>query len=77
MPRLPVAFYDEEVPVPPDWSTGPCAYLQLSDAYADEYDVAADAGWPRSIVNGAHLSISTDPVTVLDAIEELVNQARR
>lgn len=77
MPQLPVSFYDEDVPVPKGWSTGPCAYLRLSDAYLDEYKVAGDAGWPRSIVNGAHLSISTDSVTVFDAIEELVNEVRQ
>jgi pimeloyl-ACP methyl ester carboxylesterase len=74
MPRLPRAFFDDAVPVPSGWSAGPCAYLKLSAAYDQEYDDAGTAGWARSASAGTHLSIFTDPVTVLDAIEDLVIQ---
>lgn len=75
MPRLPRAFFDDAIPVPTGWSAGPCAYLKLSAAYDQEYARAGDAGWARSAIAGTHLSIFTDPATVLDAIEDLVTRA--
>lgn len=74
MPRLPRSFFDDAVPVPPDWSTGPCAYLKLSAAYDTEFADAGRLGWPRSSIDGTHLSIYTDPAAVLDAIEDLANR---
>ena len=59
----------------PEWSSGPCAYLRLSHAYDAEYEDAGHRGWPRSTVDGTHLGIYTDPVTVLDAIDDLTSRA--
>ncbi len=77
MPRLPRSFYDEDVPVPLEWSTGPCAYLRLSSAYDEELDAAGRIGWPCAAIDGTHLSIFTDPSSVLDGIEALLTRLDR
>lgn len=77
MPRLPRSFFDETVPVPQNWSTGPCAYLKLSAAYEREYTDVRQMGWKHSAIDGTHLSIFTDPAAVLNAIEGLVEQLDR
>lgn len=77
MPRLPRSFFDETVPVPQNWSTGPCAYLKLSPAYEREYIDVRQMGWKHSAVDGTHLSIFTDPAAVLNAIGGLVAQLDR
>ena len=74
MPRLHRSFYDPPIPVPDDWSSGPCAYLQLSRAYGEESRMANELGWPTSVLDGSHLSIFTDPSAVLAAVEDLVNR---
>jgi len=62
------------IPVPDDWSSGPCAYLQLSRTYDEESRMANELGWPTSVLDGSHLSIFTDPSAVLAAVEDLVNR---
>ena len=48
-PRLPLAYYEQRVPVPARWDEIPCGYLLFGPPY-DE--VAADAltagGWSRN-----------------------------
>jgi pimeloyl-ACP methyl ester carboxylesterase len=72
MPRLHRSFYDDAVPVPTDWTTGPCAYLQSSPAYDDEYRRAGEFGWPTATIDGSHLSVFTDPAAVFAAVRALV-----
>jgi len=74
MPRLHRSFYDDDIPVPDGWSSGPCAYLQLSPAYHDEFRRAKELGWPTAILDGTHLSIVTDPEVVLAAVHDLAEQ---
>lgn len=74
MPQLRRSFYDDPIPVPPGWARGPCAYLRLSAAYHHEYDRAEALGWPRTSVEGTHMSIFSDPSVVLDAIERLLGR---
>lgn len=74
MPRLHRSFYDAPIPMLEGWSSGPCAYLQLSRAYDEESRTAKALGWPRAVIDGSHLSIFTDPAAVLDAVENLVDE---
>ncbi len=60
--------------MPDDWSSGPCAYLQLSPAYDEESRLANELGWPTLLSDGSHLSIFTDPLAVLAAVEDLVDR---
>jgi pimeloyl-ACP methyl ester carboxylesterase len=71
MPLLDRSFYDDPVPVPANWATGPCAYVRLSAAYDTEYDSAVDLGWPTSSLEGTHLSVFTEPDRVLDELVDL------
>lgn len=74
MPRLPRALYEEPVAVPPEWSTWPCGYVLLSDAYRAEADEASRRGWPVAEADAHHLAIVTDPPSVLDAIGSVVRR---
>lgn len=74
MPELHRSFYDDPIPMPSGWTTGPCAFLKLSTAYDSEYSHVGGLGWPRANVDGNHLSIFGDPAAVLDAIETLLDK---
>jgi len=74
MPRLHRSFHEAHIPMPDDWSSGPCAYLQLSLAYAKESRLANELGWPTAVLDGSHLSIFTDSVAALAAVEDLVDR---
>jgi pimeloyl-ACP methyl ester carboxylesterase len=76
MPRLPRPFYEEEIPMPHGWSGWPCGFVQLSGAYESEFEDAQNRGWPRTSVNGTHLSVYTDPEVVVEAVEWVLNQIR-
>jgi hypothetical protein len=60
-PRLPFAFYDQRVPLPPSWPPPRAGYLQLSPAYAAELAEARRLGWPTRERSGAHLDLATRP----------------
>lgn len=57
MPSVPRAFYDMPVSVPHGWSSRPCAYLQLSEAYDEDADRAAGWNWPVARLHGGHLDV--------------------
>ncbi|HEY6748591.1 MAG TPA: hypothetical protein VI357_23085 [Mycobacteriales bacterium] len=63
-PRLPLAFWDERVPVPASWPPPRVGYLQLSPAYDAEAAGAADQGWPVRTLPGQHLDLATRPADV-------------
>lgn len=69
---VPLAMYDEPVPVPEGWSEGHNAYLRLSDAYTDEAIRARERGWPTISLDLDHLAVSTRPSEVADAISSLL-----
>lgn len=68
LPRLPLRFFEEPVPVPLGWAATRCGYIQLSEAYAEDAARAAGQGWPVIERQGAHLDIVTRPVEIADAI---------
>ncbi|MFA9431114.1 alpha/beta fold hydrolase [Egicoccus sp. AB-alg2] len=71
LPRVPRDFYDEPVPMPPDWSVDGCVYLRLSDAYDEELGEAQRRGWPCRALDSDHLGMFTNPEPVVDAVESL------
>ena len=77
MPRLPRAFYDEEVVMPDQWTSRAIGYLQLSPAYDADRKEAMDCNWPTISLNANHLSTLTAPDEVLTALQELVEASRR
>jgi hypothetical protein len=70
-PRLPVAYFDAEVPTPAGWRSLPAAYLGFGDAYAEEQAEARRRGWPLETMHGLHLHQLVDPAGVTDALLRL------
>jgi hypothetical protein len=68
LPRLPLSYFEERVPVPVGWSRADGGYVLLSGAYAAAADAAAVRGWPVLRRLGGHLDIVTKPQLVADAI---------
>lgn len=63
-PRLPLAFWDERVPVPASWPPPRVGYLRLSPAYDAEAAAAAEQGWPVRSLPGLHLDLASRPAEV-------------
>ncbi|HEY0639007.1 MAG TPA: hypothetical protein VGD67_15260 [Pseudonocardiaceae bacterium] len=70
-PEVPVAFLKEPRPSV-EW-TGPAAYLQLSGAYDRDAAAARKLGWPVRRIDAHHLSAATEPDTVAEALERLID----
>ncbi|HEY7432553.1 MAG TPA: alpha/beta hydrolase [Streptosporangiaceae bacterium] len=75
LPRLPLAYYTEQVPVPAGWDDAPCVYLHFSAAYDGEAQQAADRGWLVRKLPGEHLHQLVDPSGVATALLEFADQA--
>jgi hypothetical protein len=70
LPRLPLAYYQERVPVPPGWDDHLCAYLHFSRAYDGDAQEAAERGWPVRHLPGEHLHQLVDPASVATVLLE-------
>jgi hypothetical protein len=79
MPRLPLAYFEGQVPVAVGWRQRPCAYLLLSpDHYGQAAAEARSCGWPIAALPGAHhLSLVTDPSSVAGQLLDLEEQLAR
>jgi hypothetical protein len=75
-PRLPLAYYQEQVPAPAGWDDHPCRYLLFSPAYQDQAELARTRGWPVETVPGEHLHQVVDPAGVARALIALAATAR-
>jgi hypothetical protein len=72
--RIPLALFQERIPVPGAWPDAPCGYLRLSEAYAPEAEQARAWGWPVVELAAQHLHMLVDPPAVVRAILELVGE---
>lgn len=72
--RLPLSYFDAEVPSPPGWEALPAAYLAFGDTYADERSSAQRHGWPVRTLPGEHLHVVMDPEGVADALLGLIGE---
>lgn len=73
-PRLPLSFFEQQIPAPPGWDDRPCSYLMFG-AEADDAK-AADArerGWRVDHLNGSHLHQLVDP----DAVGAMIRDAAK
>lgn len=68
MPALPLAFFEERVPVPAGWTASRCGYVLLSEVYAEQAARAEASGWPVVRLVGRHLDIVTRAEAVAEAI---------
>ncbi|HVH94489.1 MAG TPA: hypothetical protein VM688_06195 [Nocardioidaceae bacterium] len=74
--RLPLSYFDADVPSPPGWEAMPAAYLAFGDTYADERSSAKRRGWPVRTLPGEHLHVLADPEAVTDALLGLIGRIR-
>jgi hypothetical protein len=74
IPAIPLSYFGDHVTVPAGWSARPCGYLLLSrDAHAEDAIKARAKGWPVAAPCRAHhLSVVTSPLTIADALLDLV-----
>lgn len=75
LPRLPLAYYAEQVPVPAGWDDHPCAYLHFSAGYDGEAQKAAARGWPVRDLPGEHLHQLVDPAGVATVVADFATRA--
>ena len=72
-PRLPLAFFEATIPVPPGWDVRhPVGYVRLSAAYDREADLARERGFPVSLFEGAHLDTVTRPDELGQIVQGMV-----
>ena len=74
-PRLPLSWFDEQIPVPADWAGTPSGYLAFGETYAEEQSFARAQGWPVRVIAGRHLHQLHDPDGVAAAVVELAARA--
>jgi hypothetical protein len=70
-PRLPLAYYQQTIPVPDGWTGQPCRYLRFSDGYAEAARQARKRGWPVRHLPGEHLHQLVDPYGTAEALVAL------
>jgi hypothetical protein len=74
LPRIPLAWYEAELDVPPGWcAEADCAYVLLSDAYRDDATRASELGWQVVERPGTHLDIVSDEVAIAEILVELID----
>jgi len=67
-PRLPLAYYEQTVPVPAGWDTHPCGYLLFGPPYDEVAAEARRRGWLVEELPGQHLHEIVDPDAVADRL---------
>jgi hypothetical protein len=70
-PRLPLAYYQEQVPAPAGWDHRRGGYLLFSASYEADADRARERGWPVRTTPGEHLHQVVDPEAVALALFDL------
>jgi hypothetical protein len=70
--RLPLSYFTQSLPVPPDWDGQPGGYLAFGDTYAADRDAAASRGWPVTTLCGGHLHMLIDPPRVAAELNALL-----
>jgi len=72
--RVPRAFYDTAIDLPPEWASRPAGYVQLSRAYEAEATRAEEWGWPTIRLDGRHLDVTVQPEMVAGHVDDLARQ---
>jgi hypothetical protein len=72
LPRVPLSFYETVIDAPRNWCTLATAYVLLSEAYRDDAQRAAAAGWRVVERLGGHLDIVNDGEAIASILIELV-----
>lgn len=71
---MPLAVYEEPLPLTAGWPDAPCGYLRFGDnpAYDEPAEQARQAGWPYRELEAGHFHMLVDPAAVTAALLELV-----
>ncbi|GAA1988485.1 hypothetical protein GCM10009838_59170 [Catenulispora subtropica] len=72
-PRLPLAYFEQDVPVPEGWDDHPCSYLLFSPPYERYAAEAGRRGWRVAHLPGGHLHQIVDPEGTARQLLELVD----
>ncbi|MFF1894348.1 alpha/beta hydrolase [Streptomyces sp. NPDC058206] len=70
-PTLPLAYYEQRIPVPDDWDDHSCSYLLFGAPYDDMATDARERGWRTAHLPGAHLHQIVDPAGTARQLLEL------
>jgi pimeloyl-ACP methyl ester carboxylesterase len=68
---MPLAVYEEPLPVVPGWPEARCAYLRFSDAYLQPYVEALRRRWLTRQIGAGHFHMLENPRYVAGALLEL------
>jgi hypothetical protein len=73
---VPLAVYEEPIPVPPGWPDAPCGYISFAGtgAYEQAVSESKSRGWPTVEMPGGHFHLLVDPRAVADALVELAGR---
>ncbi len=71
---LPVAVYEEPIPVFDGWHNAPCAYLLFSETYREFATFAENQGWPHAELMGGHFHMLNHPVEVAETLLDLAKK---
>ncbi len=75
VPRVPLAYVDAEVAVPPGWEVGRRGYLAFGATYDEEWHLAGRLGWPRRrLADAGHLHLLVAPDEVAGVVSDLVGR---
>jgi hypothetical protein len=75
-PRLPLSYYEQQIPVPAGWDHRPCGYLLFGPPYDLIAQDARDRGWAVDHVPGGHLHQLADPDAVTAHLVAMTRSAR-
>ncbi|HWB35340.1 MAG TPA: alpha/beta hydrolase [Rugosimonospora sp.] len=73
-PRLPLSYYEQEVPAPDGWDDRPCGYLAFGPPYDRMAEDARERGWDVDQIAGGHLHQVVDPDAVAARIAAMTGR---
>lgn len=65
---LPLAVYEEVIPLPKEWPDGKCGYIRLSNGYPEAEALAEQRGWRIHRFDADHFHILLAPDEVASAL---------
>jgi len=70
---LPLAVYEEPLPVFAGWPDAPCGYIQFTSTYNQPAEQARQAGWAYRNLEGGHFLMLNNPTLVTATLIEMTN----
>lgn len=73
-PRLPLSYYEQQIPAPAGWDDRPCGYLLFGPPYDHVAQEARERGWRVGQLSGRHLHQLVDPDPVAARIVAMTDR---